>query len=197
MNLHDKSLEVQGIFEELEVEARQFLEKSQLQCLAGCGRCCTKPDIFATVLEFLPMALHAYQNGSAYSLLETINNASNTDVCIIFKQMISANDRGFCTDYRNRGLICRLFGQAARRDKNGNLELLTCKSIKEDKKDQYMQAQNAINESLPVPISSHYYQRLHNIDPSLGHETFPINTALKKALEMVLMYENYRQDEAG
>ena len=46
-----------------------------------------------------------------------------------------------------------------------------------------------------MPLMSNYYFQLRCIDPGLSQEFYPINTAIKKALEVVLHYYAYREEE--
>src|SRR5690606_22826761 len=120
-----------------------------------------------------------------------LNSTAGDSYCILLKQMAIDAEAGFCTDYQNRGLICRLFASSARRNKDGKKELLLCKKIKEYKKEEFEHASQAINEGMDVPVSSDYYPRLYNIDFNLAHEQLPINRAIHKALEAVMNYYYY------
>lgn len=181
---------VEDLFEKLEKEGAQFAESSGLGCVSGCGNCCTSPDIEASPLEFLPWAFHIFLNGEADSTLEAINNAPSS-TCLIYKPL-SIIDQGRCTDYKYRGLICRLFGFAANNDKYGNLRLATCKIIKEGQPEKFKSASEAISNGLKVPVFTDYYMQLSQIDHRMGNEIVPVNKALKLALEEVLQYYAYR-----
>jgi len=39
---------------------------------------------------------------------------------------------------------------------------------------------------------SEYYMRMHAIDPDLSRDFYPINQAIRKAIEAVLQYYAYR-----
>jgi hypothetical protein len=54
MSLEEKVNLVKAVFEKLDKEIAAFQSWSGLHCKFGCGKCCTKPDIEATILEFLP-----------------------------------------------------------------------------------------------------------------------------------------------
>ena len=99
---------------------------------------------------------------------------------------------GSCSDYRYRGLICRLFGYAASRDKYGRLRLATCKIIKEGQQENYHTAEEAISKGLYVPVFTDYYMQLSQIDNRLATTLLPINQALATAIEEVLHYYAYR-----
>lgn len=188
--MQDKIKAVEQVFEELDKEISGFQEKTKLHCIAGCGACCKKPDIEATPLEFLPFADYLYQKGEAEKVLEQLESNSQ-DICIIFKAFETVNG-GTCTEYKHRGMICRLFGFSARVDKHGKPELSTCKIIKETQADNYLKATDEIGEVLAVPVMRDYYFRLRSVDANLSDKFYPINIAIKEAIEHVLMYYRYR-----
>lgn len=180
---------VEALFHQLEEETAQFQEESGIGCAAGCGKCCTYPDIEASPIEFLPWAFHLFLNGEAEKMLDTLNKTDSL-TCLIFKP--SSSVQGRCTNYKYRGLICRLFGFAANTDKYGNLRLATCKIIKEGQADKYNSTAEAITKGLYVPVFTEYYMQLNQIDFNLGNIMLPVNKALKMALEEVLQYYAYR-----
>jgi Fe-S-cluster containining protein len=194
MSIVDKVRAVEAVYQLLEEETTKFQSRSGLHCLSGCGKCCFKSDIEATVLEFLPFALYAYQQGTAYDWFERLRESA-PPVCVLLKAVAEKNDRGLCTQYAGRGLICRLFGFTARLDKHGNKELVTCQLIKSDQADRYEATRAAIQRGEEIPVMSHYYMQLHAVDPELTREFYPINIAIRKALEVVLQYYAYREAE--
>ena len=181
---------VETLFSQLEKESAQFEKSSGLSCVSGCGKCCSYPDVEASPLEFLPWAFHLFLNGEAEKTLIAINETQSL-TCLIYKSS-SVIDRGSCSNYKYRGLICRLFGFAANTDKYGNLRLATCKIIKEGQADNYNSTAEAITKGLHVPVFTEYYMQLNQIDFHLGNLILPINKALKMALEEVLQYYAYR-----
>ena len=181
---------VEMLFYDLELEATQFEKSSGLTCVSGCGNCCKHPDLDASPLEFLPWAFHLFLNGEAENTLTTLNEI-DSKTCHIYKSL-SVFGQGRCSDYKYRGLICRLFGFAASKDKYGNLRLATCKIIKEGQAEQYNSTFEAISKGLYVPIFTDYYMKLSQIDHQMGNRILPINNALKVALEEVLQYYSYR-----
>lgn len=181
---------VENLFYQLEQETAQFTKTSGLSCVSGCGKCCTYPDVEASPIEFLPWAFHLFLNDEAEKTLALLNE-TQTSTCLIYKPL-SVTGRGRCSDYKYRGLICRLFGFAASSDKYGNLRLATCKIIKEGQAEQYKTTAEAISKGLYVPVFTEYYMQLNQIDFQLGNIILPINKALKMALEEVLQYYAYR-----
>lgn len=195
MNLEEKSLEVREIFKELDQDIQAFMQVSNLGCLPGCGFCCSNPKVSASVTEFLPLAFDLYEKGKAEKALEVLEKTTEQDFCIIYKSFSEDGEKGMCSDYANRGMICRLFGSSARKNKSGEKEIITCKKIKTAKKAEYDAATTSLQSGLDIPGSSDYYTRLYNLDFNLTSEQYPINQAIKRALEAVLTYKYYEQNQ--
>ncbi len=196
MNLQQKTLEVKTVFDELDVEAGKYISNSNLTCFTGCGQCCANPKINASVLEFLPLAFDLYKKGKAEEVLELLSNEKISDeYCILYKSTGQDNRAGSCSDYNNRGLICRLFGNSSRKNKNGEKEIVTCKKIKTGKNEQFLAVSNSIKIDLEIPSGTDFYYRLNNIDSQLTEDQFPINVAIKKSLEAVLRFMFYQENQ--
>jgi Fe-S-cluster containining protein len=181
---------VENLFYQLEQESAQFEKSSGISCVSGCGKCCTFPSVEASPLEFLPWAFHLFLIGEAEKTLNILNNSQSL-TCLIYKSL-TIIDQGRCSNYKYRGLICRLFGFAANTDKYGKLRLATCKIIKEGQAKNYNLASEAITKGLKVPVFTEYYMQLNQIDFHLGNIILPVNKALKMALEEVLQFYAYR-----
>lgn len=189
MTLAEKVKSVEEIFQLLDTEINTFKEWSGLKCIPDCGKCCFKPDIDATVLEFLPLAYHLYKNGQALNLYDRVVAGENNP-CLLIQ---AGNSGGMCGNYKFRGLICRLFGYSARLNKLGKADMVTCKIIKTEQSTPYKQAMVLIGlGERTIPVIGQYYMRLAAIDEELGRTLYPINTAIRKALEIVLQYYSYR-----
>lgn len=189
MSLEAIATQVESLFEKLDAEIASFQQATTLHCGWGCGKCCFKPDIEATALEFLPFALHLYRTGQAETWHERLQAADNP-VCLILNPTQAG--AGLCSEYRHRGLICRLFGYSARTNKHGQRELVTCTLIKSDQAEAFANAGKAIGDGLAVPVMSQYYFQLMAIDADLSRQFYPINVAIQKAIEAVLHYYAYR-----
>ena len=186
MSIESKVRLIENLFERLDAEISKFQTQTNLNCIAGCGKCCTKPEIEASPLEFLPWAFQLFLNGEAEKTLIELKNTTKS-ICHIYQPLSLLNSNsGRCNNYQYRGLICRLFGYAANRDKYGQLRLATCTIIKENQNDIYKNAEEAIGKGLYVPIFTDYYMQLNQIDFHLGNTILPINQALKIAIEEVL-----------
>ena len=193
MSLAAKVKEVERLFKTIDEDIAKFQEKSKLGCISGCGECCKKPDIEATVLEMLPYAYYLYKNKKAEDQWEKLKE-NTAAICILFTSPVGSQ-KGFCSEYTSRGFICRLFGFSAVLDKTGQPELATCKYIKTSQAEAYQQTVEAIKRGEHVPVMSEYYMKLYGIDANLSTKFYPINTAIRLAIEEVMSYFAYRSDE--
>ncbi|MGK7393443.1 MAG: YkgJ family cysteine cluster protein [Candidatus Cyclobacteriaceae bacterium M3_2C_046] len=197
MNIHTRVRQVEKIFSSLQQEIDDLKASTGLNCVAGCGACCTKPDVETTVLEFLPLALHFYKTGQTTALLEKLDQQPEDTICPFFTPVTIDDKAGFCSQYKYRGLICRMFGFSGYRDKNGQINLSTCRKIKENLAGLYQQAAQDISEGKKIPVYSDYYQRLANIDFNLGSKLLPINKAIVMAIELVELHFYYKSFRAS
>jgi Fe-S-cluster containining protein len=183
---------VEREFRNLEKEVAAFQQATKLSCLARCGKCCQRPDIAATPLEFLPLAYHLFKSGEAEAWYYKLGEMQG-DLCPLFQPLLREQDLGFCGNYPYRGLICRLFGYAATTDKWDKFKLVTCKPLKTEKTNSVEQAQAYIDEGGPVPIMRNYQLRLMGIAPELSRKQVPIWEAIREALQVVLSYYAFRR----
>jgi Fe-S-cluster containining protein len=189
MLLEEKVRAVERVFDELDTAIASFQSQTQLHCAFGCGKCCYKADIEATALEFLPFAFYLYKQGIATEWFEKISN-SPQEVCYILNPQ--QGGAGLCSQYKHRGLICRLFGYSARTNKYNQKELVTCQIIKTEQAANFGKAVEMIQEGAEVPVMSSYYMQLHAIDDDLARKFYPINVAILEAIKVVLSYYAYR-----
>lgn len=197
MAIEHKVRLVEELFDKLELEIKAFQTETHLHCNAGCGKCCSTPNIDASPLEFLPWAFHLFLNGQAEETLAVLGNLSTKNCFIYHPLSVLQYQKGSCREYRYRGLICRLFGYGATTDKFGKLRLATCTIIKEEQNQNFTAAELAINNGKSVPIFTDYYMQLAQIDLRMGITLLPINEALKMAIEEVLHYYAYRPFPGG
>jgi len=167
MSIIRKVKAVERVFAQLEVETKALSESTGMHCLAGCGRCCLKPDIHANPLEFLPIAFSWFIEGKADEKLDELS--SNTSgICLVFKPVHLS-------------------------DKNGERKLVTCNLIKTEQPAAYQAAIEMISNKDEMPSFINYYQRLSQIDFRLANQMLPINEAIKVALHEVMKYYSYRR----
>ncbi len=188
-SFEEKVKSVEAVFEKLDVAIAKFQSATSLHCKFGCGKCCFKPDIEATALEFLPFALHLYQSNLAEEWLGKLRE-TDSEICLILNPTQSG--AGLCSQYPHRGLICRLFGYSARTNKYGKRELITCQIIKTEQALAFSETEKKIEAGLDVPVMNEYYMQLASIDFDLSRDFYPINIAVRKAIETVMHYYAYR-----
>jgi uncharacterized protein len=189
MAIEEKVEQVEQVFKALDAEIANFQSTSHLHCKFGCGKCCFKPDIEATILEFLPFAYHLHQNNAMEEWLEKMQ-VTDSPLCPILNP--TQGGAGLCSEYNYRGMICRLFGYSARTNKYAQRELITCQIIKTEQKENWELAEKKIEAGGPIPVMSHYYMQLHAIDFDLTNQFYPIKMAIQKAIETVMHYYAYR-----
>jgi Fe-S-cluster containining protein len=189
LSLAQKVQAVEEAFILLSQEMANFQGWSGLSCKAGCGKCCNKPDIEATVLEFLPLAHHLFTENQCDLWLQRLDDYDGT-ICLLLGT--SATGGNSCSAYLHRGLVCRLFGYSARMNKYALKEFVSCQIIKSEQADRYSATLTAIGAGSFVPVMSHHYMRLYGIDPTLARDFYPINQAIKRAIQTVLQYYAYQ-----
>lgn len=193
MSIIRKVREVEKVFADLETEMNILRHSSGLHCVAGCGKCCFKPDIEASPVEFLPYALHLLRNEKIEEVYDQLLDKTSTQ-CLIFSPVPGSDTKGGCSEYPYRGLICRLFGFTASRGMNGEAKLVTCKIIKTGQAETVAKIEADLkSDKASVPLMSDYYFRIRSIDPDLGTKLVPINEAIQIALEVVMGYYAYRE----
>lgn len=187
MSIHQKIVEVNKVYRRLAIHTSTYKKSSGLGCQEGCSACCLKNDIEATVLEFLPAAYDIYRKGESDRYYDKLENTQDP-VCVFYNPL---NFGGACTNYQNRGLVCRVFGFSKKMNKYDQPELISCKIIKADMNKE------TINSTIhKAPDASAYSMKMFSIDQKLSTQYYPINEAIKKALETVIMHYHYRKKPA-
>lgn len=186
MNLKEKAEAVKALFVQLEKDTQDYRENGGLGCLSGCGFCCSRPNISAYPIEFLPFAFDMVEKGLAEQALEYLEQNPDLGHCMNFVPKPGDEAKGFCGTYATRGLICRLFASAARRTKQNTKEVIICKPLKEHRSEELRTATERINTGeLRLPMATHYYSQIGDLDGYLSTE-MPINQAIRIALDRVL-----------
>jgi len=191
--LYKKIFQVRHLLWKVDHDCAVFKLQSGLYCPDGCGHCCVKSDIEATILEFLPLGQKLSQSGESTYWLEKLEQLDLNGPCVFFRPTEDSAATGHCLVYRNRGLICRLFGFSVRKNKYGLRELLTCKIIKTGQSARYHIVSTEIQQWPFVPSMGQFYQQLRGIDPELGSHLYPINQAIKFALELLSLHRYFRK----
>lgn len=188
---------VEKLFAKLDIKIQQFKTHSELSCISPCIKCCLKENLEASVLEFLPLAYNIFINNKVDETLKLLE--TNMPYCILLNHLNIAgqnSDKG-CSNYINRGLICRLFGFSASTDKYGALALYTCKDIKQLHFEKIQKIVPNLHHS-KIPLLSYWYEKFSAIDPSMANEYHKINESIYLALTKVCYYfENKPKKNIG
>tara|TARA_Y100001937_G_scaffold61180_1_gene83633 strand:+ start:8873 stop:9457 length:585 start_codon:yes stop_codon:yes gene_type:complete len=191
--------QVLEVYARIDSQIDEFNRSESFRCPPGCGRCCENPDVEATVLEILPLAWHLYESNRAeeiYDRIETENPGSHR-ACIHYAADPAIGGNGRCTVYEQRPYLCRMFGFSARYDKHGKTMPVFCKQHKSIWPEEIERISQRVQDgvsSLPNYQNLHY--ELYGIHPDLQSQRFPINIALKKAIEYLYFYRR-RPDHAA
>ncbi len=187
--LEHLSLQVEQVMAEIGERYGQYQRDRGLFCRSGCGECCLHPGIEATVLEMLPLAFELIKEGKAESTLDALAT-HDKDGCFFYSRHSEDGKQGQCSVYMKRPGICRLFGAAGYNGREGEVQLSVCKNIKADYA-QALQDTLIALESDPPPMIRNGKEQIRQIDYELGGLNYPINDAMKLALEKVLFEQYY------
>jgi uncharacterized protein len=174
-----------ALFECIDRKTQVFCKQTGLKCKDGCGACCESPNVETTVTEALPLAVHLWSQDDAARVLEEIRSRDSKGPCVMFEASAFNKGEGRCSVYAFRPGLCRLFGFAARKNKYGTQELMTCKVIKEEEPQDCAKAQEALAHGLEGPLLTSHAFDVANIDPSHGRTFMPINQAIAQAIEKI------------
>jgi uncharacterized protein len=100
-----------------------------LACHEGCGSCCEGfiPDVMPVEADYLADWLLGHRPGLAAAILELDDEcAPSTPSCPFYE---GGRPGGCCGIYPARPLICRLFGYAAVRDREGAESFSLCRAM--------------------------------------------------------------------
>jgi len=188
--LRELSRRVEAVYGEMADTFSGYQRASGLTCRDSCGECCTQTTIEATVLEALPLALHLFDQGKAEQTLTQLEELPEVSGCFFYQRLSFDGKQGHCTVYQQRPSICRMFGAAGYRDKQGQAALSVCKVIKADKLEKYQQHLIMLTDN-PPPMMMSIKEQVSQLDYELGNKHYPINQAFKLALEKVLLKAYY------
>jgi uncharacterized protein len=183
MNI-DVANQVSILFDEIDRQTRAFQQATGLGCPPGCGRCCENPQVEVTVLDCLPLAMALFEQGTGETWLERLQSPE-FDRCLFYQPDPILPGNGRCSVYPWRPLLCRTFGFATVRNKQGEPELAACAQHKLTQPETVQQCQTAITNGLPAPSFADLATQLAAIDPAIGQQCLPINRAMRLALERV------------
>lgn len=194
---HEVSAALSQLYRELDVQIAKFQATTGLHCPPGCGQCCENPEVEATPLEMVPMALEMIRRGEAASWIDLITVAEAPGKCIFYQADNLIPGNGRCQMYLWRPTLCRLFGFAAVTDKSGQPKLAACVKHKQVFPENVAMADVAIANGFPIPRFRDWQTRIANIDAHWGYQRMPINVALKVAIERLSLSLSYELENSS
>ncbi|NPV01605.1 MAG: hypothetical protein HPY53_09520 [Brevinematales bacterium] len=188
------SYEVIKIYSDLEHAVSTYKKETGIDCQSGCGHCCNNPDVEASPGEFLPLALMLWDSGGAMAVLSKINDQPERPVCVLYAFQSDEPDKGGCSMYPYRGMICRLFGFTAASNKKGVSALITCRLIKNRYVNELTHAAQSGN--VP-PLMEEYTRTIEPLIAEFGTRRYPINQAIKIMVERIGFLISLHSSEIG
>ena len=183
------------LYSEMDRQTAKFRNATGLRCLPGCGQCCESSMPEVTVFELLPAAQELFSRREAQQWLERIASIRENERCVFYQPDPLIPGNGHCDLYILRPSVCRLFGFAVIKNKDGKPELLTCRRQKEQIPVLVKKAGEAISRGMAVPSFDYFSLQMVALEPSLGRQRVPINQALQFALERYGLTVQYTDAE--
>ncbi len=180
----DVANQVSNLFSEIDRQTQAFQSATGLYCPSGCGHCCDNAHIEVTVLDCLPLAIALFNEGTGDVWLTKFTEPTRNS-CLFYQADPLKAGNGRCLQYEGRPLLCRTFGFGTVRNKEGNPELAVCAIHRATQPETIQRSQQSIESGLPAPNFADLAMQLEAIDPAIGRQRYPINQAMKQALERV------------
>ena len=181
----NKILQVLKVYREIEKNTYKLKKNSNLKCPEGCKECCYSREVEASPIELLPLAYFLLRTNFDRNILEKLKEKIDDKVCIFLYNDRSEKEKYGCTVYKLRPLICRLFGYYGVKNKYGQLKFSGCKVMKQYYNNEFKNAENYIMSSAQYMYMYNYYLRISFIGNDVENKLLPINTAIKKAIEII------------
>ncbi len=179
--LQQLEFEVLEVYRVLDVAVAKFASRTGLSCPDGCGHCCLSEKVEATVLECIPLAFELFRTLRAEFILKRLEKNGNDKRCILYRPDMTDAGLWGCTEYKYRAVVCRLFGFAGNRDRQGIARLAMCRVMKEKTSAGSHEIELA-DPGAPLPLFVDSGMRITTLHPGLGTMRMPINMALRDAL---------------
>lgn len=182
--LRELESQVLEVYRSLDAAVAEFAGQTGLACPRGCGHCCLSEEVEATVLECIPLAFELFRGQQAELILKRLEKIGDDGRCILYRADFTEAGLWGCSHYRYRAVVCRLFGFAGNRDREGVPRLAMCRIMKEEKGESVVPG---TDDGLLMPLFSEAGLRITALHPGLGALRLPINRALLEALQKVGM----------
>jgi uncharacterized protein len=184
--------QVMALYTELDQQVAQFQLETGLRCPIGCGQCCLGKTLHTTVVEMVPAAEEILRQGAGDYWLARIADTPFEHRCVFYLTERPKDTPGHCGFYSWRPAVCRLFGFASVRTRDGNQMLAACKTLK-------CADPSAVTTAMALSASAPRFSTINAvlsaIDPASSSRLMPINMALQQAIHRMGLYLQMAQDE--
>jgi len=171
------------IYQDIENQTRRIRRETGMTCPDRCGRCCWSRNIEATVIEMVPVVNHILRSGMLPGVLDALDGTDPGGLCVFFRPDMAHRDHGFCSEYRYRPLVCRLFGFSARRGKDDRITPQVCRTMKTHNPVSFQRFEAMCTDGRVVPMRA-WFQQIASLEPSRGYRLMPVNQALKECIDL-------------
>ena len=186
------SKHIESIFEESAKTFSSYQLTMGLPCLSGCGACCLSQEISASVSEMLPSAFRLLNDEGIERVEELLEELEGTPskTCVFYHRNSEDGTKGYCMNYSTRPAVCRSFGVAAYRDKNGGKTMSVCKRLKETYPEEIKNL-----DASEAPVIGDFAKQIYLLGQSSDARLMHINEALYEALKKVWLGHTYGFNE--
>ncbi len=160
----------------------------KLPCLEGCGQCCLNPEVDASTLEMIPIALKIFDDGKLEEWLTKLDGPTQ-DHCLFY---VRGNEpwQGQCGIYQERPALCRMFGVGGYMNKEREVTLSICKYISQKYPAETLAAKEKAKTE-KAPVFAIWTSLVSNLGTPDLNQRLPINEALKRALHKISLLAQY------
>ncbi|MFG1504854.1 YkgJ family cysteine cluster protein [Halobacteriovorax sp. ZH5_bin.2] len=176
------SKHIESIFEKSSQTFSSYQLSKGLPCLSGCGACCLSQEISASTSEMLPSAFRILNEEGIERVEELLEELEvrTSRLCVFYHRNSQEGTDGYCMNYSTRPTVCRSFGVAAYRDKNGDKVMSVCKRLK----DAYPNEVKSLSPS-EAPVIGDFAKQIYLLGQNEDAKLLHINEALYQALKKV------------
>ncbi|MCA9408575.1 MAG: YkgJ family cysteine cluster protein [Candidatus Omnitrophica bacterium] len=174
-----------GVYFKLDNHIKRFRRKTNINCLKGCGKCCERVYVETAPLEMIPLAAIILKRAKSGLWIRKLMNVSVEGRCMFYRKLKDVPGKGRCLIYPLRPLTCRLFGFAAKKNKNGQKQWVTCSLLKMLAGSNQVEITVEINKGLSIPVAGSYRWLVHDIGSSAESRLLPLPFALYEAMAIL------------
>jgi uncharacterized protein len=187
-NIRDLSHNLKKLFDEMWETFSSYQASAGLPCITGCGQCCLNPEVDASTLEMIPIALKIFDDGKLEEWLEKTSTPTQ-EHCLFYVQGIGPW-QGYCGIYQERPALCRMFGVAGYLNKDRDVTLSICKHISQKYPVETLAAKEKAKTER-VPVFATWTTLVSGLGTPELNQRYPINEALKRALHKISILAQY------